>query len=328
MASWLIRIDGSSGKSTRSLLAICSGLQPCTQRRSPRCGLLRPLHFGPGGPTARPPPPRTTPDSRSCTYAQSCSFAASLATLGRWARRSACHCAIDALYSSPTFASTRSDEAPARSSTGCDATAARSLGHHDPEREAAQSPPVPRTTGSGPTPMKLDRDSRRQRGGTTGTPRATRHPPPPLHPRSSAHERPQPKTAPDPRATRPSAAPARAPAPDTAEPPAAARASSPPATSTVEVLRRPLESTQHVSLRFGAAARQASTARWAPRATASTTPSPRASSPLSRRTCFAAALRDAPRGSDGGLRLHRDLPQPDSGSTRCSATGHPWSTRG
>ena len=35
-------------------LEICSGLQPCTHRRSPRWGLLRPFHAGPGGPSALP----------------------------------------------------------------------------------------------------------------------------------------------------------------------------------------------------------------------------------------------------------------------------------
>ena len=39
-------------------------------------------------------------NSRSCTYTRSRSFVTSLATFGRRPRRSACHCAIDALYSS------------------------------------------------------------------------------------------------------------------------------------------------------------------------------------------------------------------------------------
>src|SRR5680860_639950 len=38
MASWLILMDASSGKSTFRRREICSGLHPCTQRRSPRCG--------------------------------------------------------------------------------------------------------------------------------------------------------------------------------------------------------------------------------------------------------------------------------------------------
>src|SRR5207253_8544398 len=39
------------------------------------------------------------PASRSCTYSRSLSFAASFATFGRLARRSACHCAVVARYS-------------------------------------------------------------------------------------------------------------------------------------------------------------------------------------------------------------------------------------
>ena len=42
-----IRIASSSGYSIGSLLAICCGLQPCTQPRSPRCGLFRPFQAGP-----------------------------------------------------------------------------------------------------------------------------------------------------------------------------------------------------------------------------------------------------------------------------------------
>jgi hypothetical protein len=38
----------------------------------------------------------TVPASRSCTYCLRISFAASLATFGRLARRSACHCAVEA----------------------------------------------------------------------------------------------------------------------------------------------------------------------------------------------------------------------------------------
>jgi hypothetical protein len=39
-----MRIDSSSGKSTCKRLAICSGDQPLTHFRSPRCGLFRPLN--------------------------------------------------------------------------------------------------------------------------------------------------------------------------------------------------------------------------------------------------------------------------------------------
>ena len=40
------------------------------------------------------------PASRSCTYSRNASLPASLATFGRLARRSACHCAAVARYSS------------------------------------------------------------------------------------------------------------------------------------------------------------------------------------------------------------------------------------
>src|SRR5579884_596247 len=92
MASWLIRMHSSSGKSTGSRLAICSGLHACTHLRSRRWGLLMPFHFGPGGPTIRPSGARTTPESRSCTYSRNRSLVAILAIFGRRARRSACHC--------------------------------------------------------------------------------------------------------------------------------------------------------------------------------------------------------------------------------------------
>src|SRR5680860_1721978 len=41
----------------------------------------------------------TIPARRFWTYSRSASLAASLATLGRFARRSACHCAVMARYS-------------------------------------------------------------------------------------------------------------------------------------------------------------------------------------------------------------------------------------
>src|SRR5205814_2448257 len=92
-------MDSSSGKSSSSRFAICSGLHDVTHRRSPRCGLLRPFHAGPAGPATLPSTVRTTPDNRSCTYSRSRASPTSFAIFGRRARRSACHCAIDALYS-------------------------------------------------------------------------------------------------------------------------------------------------------------------------------------------------------------------------------------
>ena len=53
--------------------------------------------------------------------------------------------------------------------------AARSPAHRRLALEGARSPPARQTTGSGPTRLEKDMDSRRQRGGTTGTQPATRH---------------------------------------------------------------------------------------------------------------------------------------------------------
>ena len=99
MASCDIRMDSSSGKSTRSLLAICSGLHEAAHRRSCRRPRRRPTQrtFGPG--TAAPSGAAIRPPRRSCTYCLSSPFAASLATFGRFARRSACHWAVVARYS-------------------------------------------------------------------------------------------------------------------------------------------------------------------------------------------------------------------------------------
>src|SRR3954454_3618325 len=92
---------GSSGKSTRNLAEICSGLQAVAHRRSWRRGLLRPFHALTGGPaTAVPSGRQTWPARRSWTYSRSRSSAASLAGLGRRATSSAFHCATDARYSS------------------------------------------------------------------------------------------------------------------------------------------------------------------------------------------------------------------------------------
>ena len=99
MAPCEIRIDASSGKSIRSLLAICSGLQDLAQRRSRRRPWRRPIQRTSGPDTAVPSGVVMVPASRSCTYWRNASFAASFATFGRLARRSACHWAAVARYS-------------------------------------------------------------------------------------------------------------------------------------------------------------------------------------------------------------------------------------
>ena len=92
-------MDSSSGKSTRSRFAICSGLHDLAQRRSARWPWRRPIKRTSGPATSSPAGVVITPARRSCTYSRSALFAASLATLGRLARRSACHCAVVARYS-------------------------------------------------------------------------------------------------------------------------------------------------------------------------------------------------------------------------------------
>src|SRR5512135_754443 len=94
-------MDSSSGKSARSRFAICSGLHDAAQRRSARRPCRRPIQRTSGPGTATPPGLVIVPASRSCTYSRRTWFAASFATFGRRARRSACHCAAMARYSSP-----------------------------------------------------------------------------------------------------------------------------------------------------------------------------------------------------------------------------------
>jgi len=93
-------MDSSSGKSIRSRFAICSGLHDLAQRRSARRPCRRPIQRTSGPGTAAPSGLVIVPASRSCTYSRRARFAASFATFGRRARRSACHWAAVARYSS------------------------------------------------------------------------------------------------------------------------------------------------------------------------------------------------------------------------------------
>src|SRR3954469_9425496 len=101
MASWLMRMVSSSGKSSRRRRAICSGLHAVAHRRSCRRPRRRPFHGTTGPRTAAPFGAMMTPASRSCTYRRSGSLIASLAAFGRRADRSACHCAVVARYARP-----------------------------------------------------------------------------------------------------------------------------------------------------------------------------------------------------------------------------------
>src|SRR3954452_18949977 len=101
MASWLMRMVSSSGKSIRSRRAICSGLHAVAHRRGCRRPCRRPFQGTTGPRTAALPGPQTSPASLSCTYPRSAAFTASFAGFGRRAARSACPCAVVARYSSP-----------------------------------------------------------------------------------------------------------------------------------------------------------------------------------------------------------------------------------
>jgi hypothetical protein len=82
-----------------SLLAICSGLHATAHRRSCRRPCRRPIQRTSGPGTVVPSGLTIRPPRRSCTYCFNRAFAASFATFGRRARRSACHCAVVARYS-------------------------------------------------------------------------------------------------------------------------------------------------------------------------------------------------------------------------------------
>src|SRR5216683_2761336 len=101
MASWLMRMESSSGKSRGRRRAICSGLHARAHRRGCRGPCRRPFHVTTGlGPRA-PLGAMIAPANRSCTYRCSSVLIASFAGLGRRAARSACHWAVVARYSKP-----------------------------------------------------------------------------------------------------------------------------------------------------------------------------------------------------------------------------------
>src|SRR6516162_1780241 len=101
MASWLMRMDLSSGKSRGRRRAICSGLHARAHRRGCRRPCRRPFHSTTGRRTIAPLGAMTMPANRSCTYRRSVALTASFAGFGRRAARSACHCAVVARYSKP-----------------------------------------------------------------------------------------------------------------------------------------------------------------------------------------------------------------------------------
>src|SRR6476661_4847251 len=101
MASWLIRIVSSSGKSIGKRRAICSGLHALAHRRFCRWPSRRFFQDTAGPVTGMPLGATTMPANLSSTYVRKVALRASLAGLGRRADRSACHWAVVARYSSP-----------------------------------------------------------------------------------------------------------------------------------------------------------------------------------------------------------------------------------
>src|SRR5216684_5169160 len=101
MASWLMRMESSSGKSRGRRRAICSGLHARAHRRGCRRPCRRPFHGTTGLRTIAPLGAMTMPANRSCTYRRSFALTASFAGFGRRAARSACHCAVVPRYSKP-----------------------------------------------------------------------------------------------------------------------------------------------------------------------------------------------------------------------------------
>src|SRR3954463_13627728 len=244
MASWLIRIVPSPGKSSRRRREICRGLHALAQRRCCRRPWRRPFQVTAGPATAAPPGARTAPASRSCTYASSAGFVASLAGFGRRAAHSACHRAVVARYSRPP-----PRVAALRRSSRETVDAAR------PSRRATSRTPCPCARHSA-TSSRSANDRYRPEGGFDdrasvdgGMPPASRnHRAPtagdtPARSAASSLDRPAAIAVQNRRRSSRRATPGRpgerdTPRPDRSE----RRLRVPTATPSVEVLRRPLES--------------------------------------------------------------------------------------
>src|SRR3954449_6728462 len=252
MASGLMRMVSSSGKSSRKRRAICSGLHAVAQRRSCRRPCRRPFHGTTGPCTAAPFGATTIPASRSCTYRRSGSLIASLADFGRRADRSACHCAVVARYARPPLRvaalrrSSREIVDGARSSrraiarTPCRCArqiAISSRSANDRERPDSGFADGARCDGGMPPAL------RNHRAPTAGdTPALTA---------ASSLERPaaintQNWCRSSRRATEGRPGDGNAPRPDPSE----RRFRTAIATSSLKVLRRPLECTQHAPIRY------------------------------------------------------------------------------
>src|SRR5690348_2475653 len=249
MASWLIRIASSPGKSSRSRREICRGLHALAQRRCCRRPWRRPFQVTAGPATAAPPGATTAPASRSRTYARSAGFVASFAGFGRRAARSACHWAVVARYPRPpprvaalrrgsretVDAARPSRRATSRTPWPCarhSATSSRSAN----DRYRPEGGPDDRAGVDGGMPPA----SRNQRTPTAGdTPTSTA---------ASSLDRPAATAVQNRRRSSRRATPGRPGERDTPRPDRSERRLRVPiANPSVEVLRRPLESAQYAS---------------------------------------------------------------------------------
>src|SRR5689334_12899077 len=251
MASWLIRIVSSPGKSSRSRREICCGPHALAQRRCCRRPWRRPFRVTAGPATAAPPGATTAPASRSRTYARSAGFVASFAGFGRRAARSACHWAVVARYSRPpprvaalrrssretVDAARPSRRATSRTPWPCarhSATSSRSAN----DRYRPEGGPDDRAGVDGGMPPA----SRNQRTPTAGdTPTSTA---------ASSLDRPAATAVQNRRRSSRRATPGRPGERDTPRPDRSERRLRVPiANPSVEVLRRPLESALHAAVR-------------------------------------------------------------------------------
>ena len=170
------------------------GLHASTQRRSARCGLFFPFHCGPGGPTTWPSGAFTAPDiGPGRTRAGGRCWPVWPPSDGGPVARHAIPRSTPCTQAE-RFASTHCGAALSRSSKGSDPTVGRSLARRVSAHAITRCPLAQRRTDRGPTQLEEGLDSRRQRGGTTGTRRGMRRPPPRLRLLSSdaSDRRPEP----------------------------------------------------------------------------------------------------------------------------------------
>jgi hypothetical protein len=231
-----MRIRTSSGKSTRSRRAICSGLQAVAHRSAP-WGLFSPLHVVSGSAATLPSGRLSCPLSRACTYSLNRALVASFAGLGRRVAVCAFHCATVARQSGlpPRVAALR------RSSRGIVPGAVELLPQRrGPSPSTVRGPPARRTTDAGPW-VRPGSKAHSANVTKTSAPRPARTRPPRTPPPQSFSPSRSSARTPAPPACPASAGPVSA-SPDAGPDPLDA-AVVPPITSMINgVLRQPVES--------------------------------------------------------------------------------------